>query len=64
MVELRIWKIIKCLRDSGLSGEDNDVARDEQHLTATKASSITGNVIFATQVHSGLTALWFNSGHP
>lgn len=51
----------------GLSGEDNcedNDFRDEQHLTATKASSITGNVIFATQVHSGLTALWFNSGHP
>lgn len=38
--------------------------RDEQHLTATKASSITGNTIFAAQVHSGLTAPWFNSGHP
>ena len=48
-----------------LRGEDNDLHfRDEQHLTATKASSITGNTIFATQVHSGLTALWFNSGHP
>lgn len=63
MVELLNLKMFAC-GIQGLSGEDNDVARDGQHLTATKASSITGNVIFATRVHSVLTALWFSSGHP